>query len=120
MFVLGNILLVIAQVFSLVVGFYEWVIIASIIISWIRPNPSNDIVRTLLTTVHRLTEPVYFQIRKRLPQSLLSTGLDFTPMILLIALYAINMLVSGTLVDAAYRFKMNDAANNPMQGFPSF
>ncbi|MFH1243418.1 MAG: YggT family protein, partial [Pseudomonadota bacterium] len=62
MFVAGNFLAAIAKVIDIALTLYMWIIIARAVISWVNPDPYNPIVR-FLTSV---TEPVLFQIRRRL------------------------------------------------------
>lgn len=52
---------------------YSWVITARVILSWVNPNPRNE----LLLWVIRLTEPVMAPLRKLLP----IPGLDLSPLL---------------------------------------
>jgi YggT family protein len=52
---------------------YSWVITARVIISWVNPNPRNE----LLLWVIRLTEPVMAPLRKLIP----IPGLDLSPLL---------------------------------------
>lgn len=52
---------------------YSWVITARVIISWVNPNPRNE----LLLWVIRLTEPVMAPLRKLIPVP----GLDLSPLL---------------------------------------
>ena len=63
----------------LAVELYTYVVLASVILSWVRLEPSNPFVKI----VNALTEPVLKPIRAVLPTSL---GLDFSPLVLLLAL----------------------------------
>lgn len=63
-----------------VIFLYKWVVIISAILSWVRPDPYNPIVQML----HRLTDPVYAQIRRFIPTVV--GGLDLAPLILIFAL----------------------------------
>jgi len=90
MYALGVLLITLANVLDIVLGLYQMIIFAAIILSWIRPNPSNDIIRTILLVVARLTNPVFAWVRARMPQSLNNTGLDFSPIIVLLAIFAVR------------------------------
>jgi uncharacterized protein YggT (Ycf19 family) len=46
-----------------------------------------------------LTEPVYEKIRRYLPGALWNTGIDFTPVIILLALYFLSTAVFQSLID---------------------
>jgi YggT family protein len=65
---------------------YSLVVLASVILSWIRLDPENPVVRV----VEALTEPVLAPIRKVLPDL---GGIDFSPMILLLVLRFVRGLL---------------------------
>jgi YggT family protein len=52
---------------------YSWVITVRVILSWVNPNPRNE----LLLWVIRLTEPVMAPLRKLIP----IPGLDLSPLL---------------------------------------
>lgn len=58
---------------------YTYIVLASVILSWVRLDPQNPLVRV----VNALTEPVLKPIRAVLPSVM---GLDLSPMVLLLAL----------------------------------
>jgi len=62
---------------------YTYIVLASVILSWVRLDPANPLVRF----VNALTEPVLKPIRAVLPSFM---GLDFSPLVLLIALSIIR------------------------------
>lgn len=68
------------QVVSLVFQIYILIVVARAIVSWVNPDPYNPIVRFL----HNATDPVLDRIRRVLP--LQFSGIDFTPIALLLAL----------------------------------
>ncbi len=59
---------------------YQWVIIISSILTWVKPDPYNPIVQML----YRLTEPAYSFVRRYIPT--VFGGMDFAPIILIFAL----------------------------------
>ena len=61
---------------------YTWVVIVAVLISWINPDPYNPIVRFL----RAVTEPALARMRRYVPNVLWSTGLDFTPLFLILLL----------------------------------
>ena len=71
MFVFGNFLQAVALILSYVLWAYMWIVIGSVIISWVGADPYNPIVRFL----HQATEPVFYRVRRYLPMS--GWGLDF-------------------------------------------
>ena len=73
-----------------IVDMYSFVVFAAVIISWIRLPPNNPIAQF----VSRLTEPLLDPIRRMMPDM---GGLDFSPMILLIALQMVKGVIAGAL-----------------------
>ena len=80
MFALGSLLLSIIQILSMILMVYQYVIIVAAIVSWVGADPYNPIVRIL----RQATEPVFYYFRKLLPRALFRTGIDFTPLIVLL------------------------------------
>ncbi|MEK6698738.1 MAG: YggT family protein [Nitrospirota bacterium] len=97
MFILGNILLGVAEVLDWVLVMYMWVIIARALISWVNPDPYNTIVQVL----HRLTEPALKPLRKLVPAHRL--GIDLSPIIAILIITFARKAVVATL----YRFGMS-------------
>jgi len=59
-FVVGNLIISIAQILNILLDIYFWIIVISALISWVHPDPYNPIVRFL----YRATEPVLMPIRR--------------------------------------------------------
>ena len=98
MFVLANILYGLAWILNTVLEIYFWIVIVSAVLSFVRPDPYNPIVRTL----RMLTEPVYYRIRRRLP-FLMQGGLDFTPLVVLLAVKFLQMVLVKSLFTTALK-----------------
>lgn len=75
---------------NLLLNVYIVVVIVRALISWVSPDPYNPLVRFL----HRVTEPVLAPIRERLPMGM---GLDFSPMIVILAIYVVQHYVLPAL-----------------------
>ena len=60
MFILGNLIISIAQILNVLLDIYFWIIIIAALISWVNPDQYNPIVRFL----YRATEPVFRPIRR--------------------------------------------------------
>jgi YggT family protein len=97
MFIAGNLLEGIATVLHAVLEIYMWVIIVRALISWVNPDPYNPIVQFL----QRVTDPVLYQIRKRLGMG--SMGFDFSPIIAILLIMFLQIAVVGSLKDLAIR-----------------
>ena len=87
-------------IFTMVVQHVIWIIIAQVIISWLVAfnviNTSNQFVRSLLTGLDRLTEPMMRPIRRVLPDL---GGIDLSPMVLILGLILIQRLVPALVFD---------------------
>jgi len=94
MFVIGYFLNALATVLDYALLFYMWIIIARAVLSWVSPDPYNPIVRF----VHNVTEPVLYPLHRRLP---FLGGIDFSPMIVLMAIVFLRSFVVQSLVRMA-------------------
>jgi len=95
--VFSNFLTAIAKVLDVVLVMFMWIVIARAILSWVSPDPYNPIVRF----IHNITEPVLHQIRKRLPLNF--GGIDFSPILVLLAVIFLRQFVVQSLYDLALR-----------------
>jgi len=95
MFVLSNFLVAIAKILNIALTLYMWIIIGRAIISWVNPDPYNSIVRFL----YSVTEPVLYNIRRRLPISF--GGFDFSPIIVILAIIFLQAFVVQSLIQFA-------------------
>ena len=97
MLVFSNLLTAIAKVLDVVLVMFMWNVIARAILSWVSPDPYNPIVRF----IHKITDPVLHQIRKRLPLNF--GGIDFSPILVLLAVIFLQQFVVQSLYDLALR-----------------
>ena len=95
MIILSNFLIAIAKVLDIVLSIYMWVVIARAVLSWVSPDPYNPIVRF----IHQVTEPVLYQIRRRIPVSF--GGIDFSPIIVFLAIIFLQRFVVQSLYGLA-------------------
>lgn len=92
MALLGYFLGALANVIYYVLFLYMWIIIIRAVLSWVSPDPYNPIVRF----INNITEPVLYQIRRRLPVSF--GGIDLSPVIvLLVIMFLQNFVVQSLL-----------------------
>jgi YggT family protein len=91
MFVLANLFEAVAVVLDFGLTIYMWIIIAGAVLSWVNPDPYNPIVRFINTA----TEPVLYQIRKRLPVNF--GGIDISPIVVLMVIMFLQAFVVNTL-----------------------
>jgi len=98
MFIIGNLLTAVATLLHLVIFFLYLVLIFQAVISWVNPDPFNPIVRTL----NAVTGPILSKIRARVPL-LVSGGIDFTPLVALLALLFVDQFLVSTLRELGQR-----------------
>ena len=91
MLVFRNLLVAVATVLDYVLVFFMFITIARAVLSWVSPDPYNPIVRF----IHNLTEPVLYQIRKRLP--MMYGGIDFSPIIVILVIIFLRIFVVNSL-----------------------
>jgi len=91
MYIVGYFLMAVAKVLNFVLLFFMWIVIARAILSWVNPDPYNPIVRF----IHNVTEPVLYQVRKKLPINL--GGIDFSPIIVILVIYFLRDFVVNSL-----------------------
>lgn len=99
MFLLSNLLYAAAQVLGLILQLYMWIVIARAIISWVSPDPRNPIVRFL----YNATEPLLYRVRRAVP--IFAGGIDFSPLIVIFAIYFLQMFLVASLQDVAMRLR---------------
>ena len=85
--ILSTLFSAIANILSIIINVYTWIIIAAALISWVKPDPSSPVVQLL----YRLTDPVYSFIRRYIKTEF--NGIDFTPLIVLLALQLIDQFL---------------------------
>jgi YggT family protein len=90
MFVIGNLLVALGAIIGMVIQLYMWIVIIRAVLTWVNPDPYNPIVVFL----NQVTDPVLRPIQKKIPPM---NGIDFSPMILILALYFLLMFVPPTL-----------------------
>jgi YggT family protein len=95
MFVLANFVSGLARVLDVGLNIYLWLIIIRAVLSWVNPDPYNPIVRFL----GRSTDPVLHWVRRKLPIAV--GGIDFSPIIVILAIYFLQAFLVRSLLDLA-------------------
>ena len=90
---MGNVILqqiafAIAMVLNYLLWAYSWIVIIAVLLTWVNPDPYNPIVRFLRS----VTEPIFYQIRRRLPFVVIS-GIDLSPIVVLLLIRVLQMVV---------------------------
>ncbi len=82
----------ILQFISWILGAYMWIIIAAAVMTWVRADFNNGIVRFLFA----ITEPVLWRIRRLIPTSF--GGFDISPVIVIFAIIFLqNVVIDGLI-----------------------
>jgi len=95
--ILENFLIALAKVLNMILSLYVWLIIGRALSSWFSPDPYNPIVQFL----YRSTEPLLSPIRNVLPYL---GGIDFSPIVLLLAIEFFKSFLVNLLLDIALNF----------------
>jgi YggT family protein len=98
-FILGNLLQATAQILNIVLQLYMWIIIVRALLSWVNPDPYNPIVQFL----NSITEPVLYRVRQLIPMS--GMGIDFSPIIVILAIVFLQSFVVQSLGTLALRLQ---------------
>lgn len=79
-----------------------WIIIIQVILSWLFVfnvlNASSQGVRAFAGALEKITAPIYRPIRKILPDF---GGIDFSPVVVLLAIMVLQRLLAGVAADIA-------------------
>jgi YggT family protein len=95
---MGNIVLALAKIVELASGLltvYKYILLASVIISWVNADPYNPIVNF----IYRVTDPILRKIRRHMPDT---GAFDLSPLVAFAAIYVIQIVV----FDTAYHYLM--------------
>jgi YggT family protein len=95
----GNLILTVADIVSLILTVYMWIIVAAALISWVSPDPYNPIVRFL----YRVTNPVLRPIRRLIGNRL--GPVDISPLVVVFIIYIIQRFLITSLVEIALKIK---------------
>jgi YggT family protein len=98
MFVLSNLIIALAKIIDLALTLYMWIIVFRALISWVNPDPYNQIVIFL----YRVTEPVLGPIRRRLPMG--NIGIDISPIIVILVIVFLQYFLVETMIQMAHHF----------------
>ena len=90
----------ILEIVDTILGLYMWVIILSVVMSWLYAfnvvNTSNRFVYAVGYFTHRLTEPALAPIRRFLPNI---GAIDISPLVLLLAVFFLRRVIQNLLFE---------------------
>jgi YggT family protein len=82
------------QLAMLLLNIYWWVVFVAVVVSWLVSfgvlNIHNPYARSAVRALYAVTEPLFRQIRKLIPDL---GGIDISPMIVLIAIWFLQQVV---------------------------
>ncbi|HUJ70478.1 MAG TPA: YggT family protein [Syntrophorhabdales bacterium] len=99
MFIAGDFLTTVAWIISKLLGLYMWVVIIQALLSWVRPDPYNPIVKF----INALVNPVTYRISRIIPTRF--GMVDISPLILIAIIWFLQMFLYRALVDIAARLQ---------------
>jgi YggT family protein len=98
-FIASNFITSVAEVISIILNLYMWVIIIRALISWVNPDPYNPIVQML----YKITEPVLQPVRRLVP--VYNIGIDLSPLIVILVIIFLRSFLVSSLFQLAQRMQ---------------
>jgi YggT family protein len=97
MWPIGVVLEGVGRVLDMALEIYMWIVIVRAVLSWVRPDPYNPIVRF----VYGLVDPVTDRLSRILPARI--GMIDLSAMILILAIYLMRLVVVRIIIEAGLR-----------------
>lgn len=92
---IGYLLIAAAKILDLLLSLFMWALVIRAILSWVSPYSRHPVAYLL----YRITEPVLGPFRRRFP--LVHSGLDLSPMIVILSIFLLRHFLLPGLVDIA-------------------
>ena len=93
---MSEIILGIGGIVVNLINIYIWIIIIAALISWVNPDPRNQLVQIL----RRLSDPAYKLVRRYIPT--VFNGIDLAPLLIVVVLQVIMVLIQAGIQRLAY------------------
>ncbi|MBI2093513.1 MAG: YggT family protein [Candidatus Omnitrophica bacterium] len=100
MFIFSNMLQALASILDGVLRLYTLILLISVLLSWVNPDPFNPLVRFLRS----VSEPLFSWIRHRLPFVVVG-ALDLAPLVAILLIQFCQMVIVRSLLDLAARLR---------------
>jgi len=91
MFIPGYFLFALAKVIHTVLWLFMWLVIIRALLSWVNPDPYNQIVRF----IYKVTEPVLYRIRALIPINF--GGIDLSPIVVILGIIFLDTFLVNSL-----------------------
>ena len=89
------------QILLLAIDILRWLVLAHVVMSWLINfqvlNLRQPLVQQMWIALNRTLEPIYSQVRRIIPAA---GGIDFAPLVVLFALFALRIVIFNNLVYA--------------------
>ena len=86
------------QIILFAVQIIRWIVLVHVIMSWLINFQVLNLRQTLVAQIwyglNRTLDPIYSRIRRLIP---ISGGIDFAPLILLFAVYAVEIVIRNNM-----------------------
>ncbi len=89
---LSYMLVKLIQILSFLLSLYIWVVVIRAVLSWVRPDPYNPVVRF----ISNLVDPVTYRISKIMPTRV--GMVDLSPLILIVIIHLIQAYLLPVLI----------------------
>jgi YggT family protein len=93
---MNEIILGVGGIFLTLINVYIWVIIIAGLITWVNPDPRNQLVQIL----YRLSEPAYKLVHRYIPT--VFNGIDLAPLIIVVILQIAMVFIKAGLMRLAF------------------
>ncbi len=97
MYALGYLLIAIAKILNGLLWVYLWIVIIRALLSWVRPDPYNTIVRF----INGLVDPVAYRISRIVPTRI--GMIDISPLILIVIVYFLQAFLVPVIHETGIR-----------------
>ncbi len=92
MIILANVLLGLGQILHGLIFFFQILIFAAVVMSWVSADPRNPLVQFVRNT----TDPLFFRVRRYIPPMGM---LDLSPIVVIFGLMLIDAVVVNSMTD---------------------
>lgn len=96
------ILVPLLRVLHAILSFYNWVVIAAVILNLLVAfnviNPRNQLIRTVVNALYAMTEPVFQRVRRFLP---IMGNVDLSPLVVIFAIMLLQYIIAELVPLAA-------------------
>ena len=99
MYALGYFLSAVAMILDKLLWLYMWIVIIRAVLSWVRPDPYNPIVKF----INNLVDPVSYRISRIIPTRI--GMMDVSPLILIVIIYFLQAFLVPVIAETGMRLR---------------